>query len=143
MTKKEESRQLIKFKCEELFDKGSNILLEWCTSAGKSYSAINLQARMNSQKTFICVAEIAHIQNWKDEYTKHGYEHLLESTEIFCYASLKNYANKNADLLILDEIHHAWSEARIFLLTSLRVKRVIGLSATLEDEHKYLFNDIF
>ena len=143
MTKKEESRQLIKSKCEELFDKGHNILLEHVTGAGKSLSAINLQARMNSQKTFICVAEIAHIQNWKDEYVKHGYEHLLESTEIFCYASLKNYANKSADLLILDEIHHAWSEARIFLLTSLRVKRVIGLSATLENEHKYLFNDIF
>ena len=143
MTKKEESRQLIKFKCEELFDKGYNILLEHVTGAGKSLSAINLQARMDSKKTFICVAEIAHIQNWKDEYIKHGYEHLLESTEIFCYASLKNYANKNADLLILDEIHHAFSQTRTFLLTSLRVKRVIGLSATLEDEHKYLFNDIF
>lgn len=143
MTKKEESRQLIKSKCEELFDKGYNILLEHVTGAGKSLSAINLQARMNSKKTFICVAEIAHIQNWKDEYIKHGYGHLLESTEIFCYASLKNYANKSADLLILDEIHHAFSQARTFLLTSLRVKRVIGLSATLEDEHKYLFNDIF
>ena len=143
MTKKEESRQLIKSKCEELFDKGYNLCLEHATGCGKTLSAINLQARMNSQKTFICVAEIAHIQNWKDEYIKHGYEHLLESTEIFCYASLKNYANKSADLLILDEIHHAWSEARIFLLTSLRVKRVIGLSATLENEHKYLFNDIF
>lgn len=143
MTKKEESRQLIKSKCEELFDKGYNILLEHVTGAGKSLSAINLQARMDSKKTFICVAEIAHIQNWKDEYIKHGYEHLLESTEIFCYASLKNYANKNADLLILDEIHHAFSQTRTFLLTSLRVKRVIGLSATLEDEHKYLFNDIF
>ena len=143
MDKKKESRQLIKAKCEELFDKGYNLICEFATGTGKSFNAINLQARMNSQKTFICVAEIAHIQNWKDEYIKHGYEYLLESTEIFCYASLKNYANKSADLLILDEIHHAWSEARIFLLTSLRVKRVIGLSATLENEHKYLFNDIF
>jgi len=143
LTKKELSRQLIKSKCEELFDKGNNICLEHATGTGKSLSAINLQARMNSQKTFICVAEIAHIQNWRDEYIKHGFEHLLESTEIFCYASLKNYANKSADLLILDEIHHAFSDTRIFLLTSLRIKRVIGLSATLEDEHKYLFNDIF
>ena len=143
MTKKEESRQLIKSKCEKLFDSGKNILCEFATSVGKSFQAINLQARMNSQKTFICVAEIAHIQNWRDEYIKHGYEHLLESTEIFCYASLKNYANQSADLLILDEIHHAWSDARTFLLTSIRVKRVIGLSATLDDNHKYLFNDIF
>lgn len=143
MTKKEESRQLIKSKCEELFDKGHNLICEFATGIGKSFNAINLQARMNSKKTFICVAEIAHIQNWKDEYIKHGYEYLLESTEIFCYASLKNYANQSADLLILDEIHHAFSQARTFLLTSLRVKKVIGLSATLEDEHKCLFNDIF
>ena len=143
MTKKEISRELIKSKCEELFDKGHNLCLEFNTGVGKTINAINLQARMNSQKTFICVAEIAHIDNWKDEYIKHGYEYLLKSTEIFCYASLKNYANKSADLLILDEIHHAFSQARTFLLTSLRVKRVIGLSATLEDEHKYLFNDIF
>lgn len=143
MTKKEESRQLIKSKCEELFDKGHNLICEFATGIGKSFNAINLQARMNSKKTFICVAEIAHIQNWRDEYIKHGYEYLLESTEIFCYASLKNYANQSADLLILDEIHHAFSQARTFLLTSLRVKKVIGLSATLEDEHKCLFNDIF
>ena len=143
MTKKEESRQLIKSHTEELFDEHPVLILCWATGCGKSYAAINLQARMNSQKTFICVAEIAHIQNWRDEYIKHGYEHLLESTEIFCYASLKNYVNQSADLLILDEIHHAWSEARTFLLTSLKVKRVIGLSATLENEHKYLFNDIF
>lgn len=143
MTKKEESRQLIKSKCEELFDNGNNLICEFATGIGKSFNAINLQARMNSKKTFICVAEIAHIQNWRDEYIKHGYEYLLESTEIFCYASLKSYVNKSADLLILDEIHHAFSQARTFLLTSLRIKRVIGLSATLEDEHKYLFNDIF
>ena len=143
VSRKEESRQLIKSKCEELFDSGHNLVLEHCTGLGKSYSAINLQARMNSQKTFICVAEIAHIQNWKDEYIKHGYEHLLESTEIFCYASLKKYANKACDLLIMDEAHHAFGELKSQLLMSLKVNRAIALSATITDEHKYLFNDIF
>ena len=32
MTKKEISRQLIKSKCEELFDSGKNILCEFATS---------------------------------------------------------------------------------------------------------------
>jgi len=143
MTKKEQSRQLIKTECERRFDLGNNILLEWCTGVGKSFNAINLQARINAKKTFICVAEVAHIQNWKDEYIKHGFEHLLKSTEIFCYASLKKYANKSCDLLILDECHHAFSDARIFHLTSLKPSRVIGLSATIEDNHKQLFDDIF
>lgn len=143
MTKKEISRQLIKSKCEELFDKGHNLVLEHCTGLGKSYSAINLQARMNSQKTFICVAEIAHIQNWKDEYIKHGYEHLLESTEIFCYASLKKYKNKICNLLILDEAHHAFSDARTDILSSIKAEKVVGLSATITDEDKFSFNNIF
>lgn len=143
MTKKEESRQLIKSKCEELFDKGHNLICEFATGCGKSYSAINLQARMNSQKTFICVAEIAHIQNWRDEYIKHGYEHLLESTEIFCYASLKKYKNKICNLLILDEAHHAFSDARTDILSSIKAEKVVGLSATITDEDKFSFNNIF
>jgi len=143
LTKREESRQLIKSKCEELFDKGHNLVLEHCTGLGKTLNAINLQARMNSQKTFICVAEIAHIQNWKDEYIKHGFEHLLKSTEIFCYASLKKYANKSCDLLVMDELHHLFSEARLFLISSIKYKKVIGLSATLTDNQKIIFNDFF
>ena len=143
MTKKEESRQLIKSKCEELFDKGHNICLEHATGCGKTLSAINLQARMNSQKTFICVAEIAHIQNWIDEYIKHGYGHLLKSTEIFCYASLKKYKNKMCNLLVLDEAHHAFSDTRIDILSSIKTEKVIGLSATITDEDKFSFNNIF
>jgi len=143
MSKREQSRKLIKKNYEGLFDAGKNLLFEWSTGIGKSLAAINLQARMNSQKTFICVAETAHIENWRKEYIKHGFEYLLKSTEIFCYASLKKYANKSCDLLILDEAHNAASDTRMFILTSLRVKRFIGLSATVSKEHKIFFNDVF
>ena len=143
LNKKERSRKFIKSNCENIFNSNRNLILEWCTGVGKSFNAINLQAQMNSRKTFICVAEIAHIQNWKDEYIKHGYEHLLTTTEIFCYASLKNYANKECDLLILDEAHHAFSDARMFLLTSIKTKRFIGLSATILDEHKSFLRDLY
>ena len=142
MTKKEESRQLIKSHTEELFDEHPVLILSWATGCGKSYAAINLQARMNSQKTFICVAEIAHIQNWKDEYIKHGYEHLLESTEIFCYASLKKYKDKYCDLLIADECHHI-NDNRASIFDTMDCKRVIGLSATITDETLYNFKHSF
>ena len=143
MTKKEKSRRFIKANCELMFMNGRNLILEWCTGVGKSFNAINLQTQMNSQKTFICVAEVAHIQNWKDEYIKHGFEELLKTTEIFCYASLKKYANKECDLLILDEAHHVFSEARMELLKSLKTKRFIGLSATISDEHKSFLKDLY
>ncbi len=143
MTKKEQSRQLILDKCKSLFLDGRNLLLEWATGAGKSFAAITLQAQMNSQKTFICVAEIAHIENWRKEYIKHGYEHLLETAEIFCYASLKKYANKQCDLLILDEIHNAFSDTRFFYLSSIKTNRFIGLSATINDEDKVSLKDLY
>ena len=143
MTKKEKSRIDVRKRAEKLFNENRNLLLCWATGCGKSFNAINLQAQMNSQKTFICVAEVAHIQNWKDEYIKHGFEELLATTEIFCYASLKKYANKECDLLILDEAHHVFSEARMFLLTSIKTKRFIALSATISDEHKFFLKDLY
>jgi len=76
MTKKEESRQLIKSKCEELFDNHKVNLLEFSTGVGKTLQSINFQSLMGLPLTYICVAETAHIQNWKDEYIKHGFEHL-------------------------------------------------------------------
>jgi superfamily II DNA or RNA helicase len=141
-SKKELSRESIIKKSEELFDSKKNLILEWCTSAGKSYAAINLQARMNSQKTFICVSEIAHIQNWKDEYIKHGYEHLLKTTEIFCYASLKKYKGKYCDLLIADECHHI-NDVKASIFDTMDCKRAIGLSATITDETLYNFRNAF
>jgi len=138
LSKKEESRQLIKSKCEELFDNYKAILLIFATGVGKSFNAINLQQRVSAKKTFICVAEIAHIKNWQDEYVKHGFEELLKSTEIFCYASLKKYRNKSCDILILDEAHHLTSD-RIDIIKTIPRKATIGLSATMSDENQYDF----
>ena len=143
MDKKEQARAQIKAQCELLFNKGNNILLEFATGVGKTINAINLQHIMNSQKTFICVAEIAHIQNWKDEYIKHGHEELLKTTEIFCYASLKKHQKKSCDLLILDEVHHAFTEDRMEYLMSIPKTRTIGLSATLTEEDRLRFKETF
>ena len=143
MDKKEQSREQIKKQCEFIFNKGNNILLEFATGVGKTINAINLQHIMNSQKTFICVAEIAHIKNWEDEYVKHGHKELLKTTEIFCYASLKKYQGKSCELLILDEVHHAFTENRMEYLLSISKKRTIGLSATLTEEDRYRFKESF
>ena len=137
MTKKEQSRKKITKECEKMFGDKPNLILEWVTGSGKSFNAINLQHKMNSQKTFICVAEIAHIQNWIDEYIKHGYEELLKTTEIFCYASAKKYVNQSCDLLIYDEGHHAFGDIRFEIFSTIKPKATILLSATIEDDDKY------
>jgi superfamily II DNA or RNA helicase len=143
MTKKEISRQLIKSKCEELFDNHKISILEISTGVGKSFQSINFQSLMGLPLTYICVAETAHIQNWKDEYIKHGVEHLLERTEIFCYASLRRYRNKSCDLLILDELPHALSDIRMEILSTISSSKVVGLSATITDQDKINFKSVF
>lgn len=141
MSKKQQSRNEVKNNCEKLFSK-SNLILAAATGVGKTFNSINLQHKMNSQKTFVCVAEIAHIQNWIDEYIKHGFEELLKTTEIFCYASLKKYQKKSCDLIICDEFHHI-SENRAYLLSTIKKNKAIGLSATVTQDDINNFEQIF
>jgi len=81
----------------------------------------------------------------KEDKMNEFYCHLLWKLNrlIISTGNLKKYANKSCDLLIMDEAHHAFGELKSQLLMSLKVNRAIALSATIADEHKYLFNDIF
>jgi superfamily II DNA or RNA helicase len=76
------------------------------------------------------VSERAHIDNWIEEYYKIGKEHLLENTQIFCYASLKNYVSTKVGLLGLDEVHHS-SELRLNYLETIKAEKVVGMTATI------------
>ena len=113
-------------------DNSKNILLAWATSVGKTRAAIGIQDRHKPVITLLAVAEIAHIENWKEEYKKWGKQSLLYHTEIFCHASLKHYANREVDLLIIDEGHHM-SVLRMDILSTIKAKRVIVLTATISD----------
>ena len=83
-------------------------------------------------RCLLVVAETAHKENWNKEFKKWG----LQSTVIVeCYASLKNYFNTSWDLLILDEAHHASSELRQDILSTIKSERVLLLSATLGEDN--------
>ena len=112
------------------------IVLEWCTGLGKTRAAIKLQESLTPNNTFLLVNEIAHKQNWEEEYQELGTSLKKTNTLVECYASLKNYENTEWDLIILDEAHHI-SEARLEVLKTIKVKTIIVLSATLESDLKY------
>lgn len=112
-----------------------NILLEWCTGLGKSKMFILIHEYLKPKTVYICVAETNHIENWRQEYIKWGKEHLLEHTKIFCYNSLHNYINTEVDLLCNDECHHI-SELRLSHLQTIKVKKVVNLSATVNEDEK-------
>jgi superfamily II DNA or RNA helicase len=137
------SREEAQKKAVDLINMYNNIILSWATGIGKSLAFIKIQEAINSKKTYIVVSETAHIDNWIKEYKKYNKEYLLESTKIFCYASLHKYAVDDLDLLCLDEGHHSTTDIRIELLSKVKSKKIVVLSATLTDDNKYLLKNLY
>lgn len=137
------TRDEIQEKAVNLISKNDRLLLAWATGVGKSYSFIRIQGFLQAKKTYIVVAEVAHIKNWENEYKKHGREDLLKNTKIFCYASLKNNLDENVDLLCLDEGHHATSEIRLDHLTTIKATKIVALTATIGLSKKLALESIY
>jgi superfamily II DNA or RNA helicase len=109
------------------------VILQWATGVGKGYTSVRAIERLAPKRTLIVVAESAHKDNWRKEFEKAGLEELIKFITIECYASLKNYKDTSWDLIIFDEAHHLGSDIRLDILSSLKSKRVLVLSATLND----------
>ena len=112
--------------------KGRNrVILKWATGVGKSKMAIDLVNYVSdtTSRALFVVAEKSHIQNWKDEFLKWGLKEM--DVTIICYASLHKFKNEKVDILVLDEGHHAFTEKRKDILSSLSADYVFMLSATL------------
>lgn len=133
-----------------LLDEG-NLIAAWATSTGKSLIAIKALDRLydiNPEfKALLVVAETEHKNNWRKEFIKFlGEERtntLLSNITVICYASLKNYRNTEWDVLICDEGHHIMSDLRISVLRTIKAKRVLILSATLNKETVKTLESLF
>ncbi len=140
---KDEIREGLSKMAVEMVAKYDKTLLQWCTGTGKTLAAIRCQESLGSKRTLVLVAEVAHKGNWEDEYRKHGYEHLLESTELVCYASLKTLKGREYDFVIFDEAHHVTTEMRLEFTQLVRFKKSLLLTATFSDKSKRQFIDVF
>lgn len=116
-----------------------NTLLLWATGVGKSKPAIdiiNLYFTKNPKaKILILVAEIAHIDNWKQEMRQWKCKN-INKIDIACYASMEKYKDIPYDLIVCDECHHL-SDNRLNILSEmLEIKKFkfLGLSATVTRE---------
>lgn len=112
----------------------NNIAIQAATGVGKSKLALDLCRDMvepgeQLPSVLLVVAEIAHIQNWKDEIDKWSYE---GPVFICCYASLKKYRNTEWDVVIFDEAHHLGSELRLDIFSTITAAHMLFLSATLK-----------
>lgn len=127
----------------ELAKSHSHLILNWATGVGKSKASLSIAAEFQPPRILLIVAEIAHKSNWEAEFNKWEKGQLWSNTTTECYASLKNYRGTEWDLVILDEGHHAKSELRMDILSTLKAKRVVVLTATLSTEDEALLNSAF
>ncbi len=78
----------------------------------------------------LLVAKTVHKQTWKDEITKWGGLN-VDLLTIECYESLKKHTGEAFDIIVMDEVHHINSDARLEYLSTLGYGNIIGLSATI------------
>lgn len=115
-----------------LSNQHTHLILNWATGVGKSKGAIKIIEKFKPQRVLLIVAETPHKDNWKSEFEK--WKGDWSKVTVECYASLKNYKDTQWDMIILDEGHHANSDLRQDILSSIRVTRVIVLTATLDTD---------
>lgn len=121
-----------------------NILLQWATGLGKTKAALDYvkQTILKQPKVLILVAEIAHIQNWKDEITKWKCKTVMSKSTFCCYSSLHKMTSQKWDFIICDECHHVFSEKRIKSFQELQYTNIILLSATLTENNIYILQSL-
>lgn len=141
MANNEERNRLQKDALHDLCYK-NRVILNWGTGVGKSKVAADafdqILRRIPGARFLLIVQESAHKMNWRDDITKHlGEERMKEvftHLTVECYASLKNYRDTAWDLIVFDEAHHLRSELRMDILSTMTAKRVLALSATINDQ---------
>ena len=128
------TRETLEEEVRAAFASSKNVAIQAATGVGKSKLALDLCKDMiepgeQPPTVLIVVAEVAHIQNWKDEIAKWSY---VGPVSIVCYASLKKYRNTVWDVIIFDEAHHLGSELRLDIFSTITANHMLFLSATLK-----------
>lgn len=124
------NREDIANKCISQFKNNNKLLLQLPTGTGKSLIAIKMIETVKTDNILILCAEIAHINNWKDEFNKWNKQYLLKKCTIITYASLHKVQG-HYSIIIADEVHHLVTEKRMGCFNNLQYDYFIGLSANI------------
>lgn len=131
--------------CVTSTQKSNCLLLEAATGLGKSKLSIDIinhliATKYQGKKTSILllVAKNVHKKTWADEINKWGGLKINTMT-VECYESLKKHIHERFTFILMDEVHHVKSDARLDILKSLHYDYMIGLSATIPKSLKMYF----
>lgn len=138
--KENKEKDKIQDNAVKLSESYPSLLFSWSTGTGKSLAAIKIIERNSEEDWYILCKETNHIGNWMKEFIEHNKEHLLHKVKIFCYDSLHKYIGTKANL-VLDE-GHAITPLRLAAIKQIQTKKVIILSATVEEDKRQLLEQI-
>jgi superfamily II DNA or RNA helicase len=131
------TRETLKERALRSLSSNERLILQWATGLGKSLVGIAASQRLLNEGSepsiLILVAETNHKENWKQEFIKWGYDHLLKYVRMECYHSIHKLEGEKYDLIILDEAHHL-SDKRFESLCTIDTTYVLALSATMPQE---------
>lgn len=132
------TRDQLQASAVEAVIKDGFVMVNWGTGVGKSRVAIDAIDKLfaaGAQDVLLLVDQSIHKTNWLNEFIDAKGEDrgrmLYDSVTVECYASLPKYAGTAWDLVVADEAHHLRSENRVGLLSSLTMRRILCLSATI------------
>ena len=145
-----EERTLVREKIIKEFATHNRLCLELPTVVGRTSIARALMEKtpletinkLSGKKILILVGELAHIQNWKEEFYKWGYESYLKYCRIITYASLHKEEG-DYSIIIADEVHHLCTEKRLECIINVHSPVFIGLSATVGRDRFELLREVY
>lgn len=148
----QEAREKLTEKVQAVYKKYGHILLEAATASGKTLQAIKL-IKEKEAKWLIIVPKVVLIDNWKEEFIKHGYEHLLDRVDIITYASAEKYADAGVRRnIIADEAHNINERKYLAIRTMLNLNPLqikgkgrghfIALSGSIDNERRYMLHKL-
>lgn len=122
-----------------------HVILKWATGCGKSKMTIDLMNHVADHRinVLLVVAEKAHIDNWKEEFSKWKLNKRNISVKIICYASLKKLPDTSWDIIVFDEAHHLFTEKRMEVVATMNAESVYILSATLSSSKIQMAEELF
>lgn len=119
-------------------DDHRNLVMELSTGAGKTRFSImkmDMWQKRFGGKFLIVIPKLVLIDNWKTEFRKFGYEHLLEAVTFTTYNSLQKHVEEEWTAIVFDEIHHLSDRCKEIFKVMKHVC-FIGLSATIKRDMK-------
>lgn len=138
------TRQEITTLCLSSLSTFQCILLELATGFGKTKLSLDMVKHLLSTKfqsqpsvsLLLLVAKTVHKQTWQAEIKKWGGLPQSVTLTTECYESLKKHEGEHFNIIIMDEVHHVGSDARLESLNTLYSDYMIGLSATIPKKLK-------